>query len=470
MSPHYERYPATSSAVRDVARRSSGAGTTINDLQGDVDAAHYAALSEAAGDVDEATRPVTAPFKANASEVTRAALWASSQLEVFADAIDVYNETSTDPRSIEALNLAYDDLDGDPLARGARALDREWERLEAQIDDVATSVASNIDREPTPEEIRDLWAAGNLPVAAISAWPGADLKLTDLPFSATNTAVTPGGLSHLSDQELADALADANLNESVREAILENRPGAVDALNANWDLSTASTRPLDYCIPAGGPTSGMIVGPDGRLYTVTVPGMPPPSDTPVMNPQYDAIRDDGANSGWTTVGTRDGSMAFGDPVDAADTVAWVLSGLGGPMGDWQSIGSDQRDYVTTVDGAGYINDGTQPQVTGEPPVTGPIPESHFPTDPSTRARVERGLGAMDLVTGVLEGLNGAQQAEYNRHYASEVVFQENAEGQTRAVINLYQVQSDGEDLRIHIRHGQINPETGDIERYTPPPG
>lgn len=469
MSPHYERYPASSNAVRGIARRTSGSGTTINDLQGKVDTAHRSALSEAAGDVKEAMQPTTAPFKANATEVTRAALWASCQLEVFADAIDVYNDTSSDPRSISKLNAAYEDLDGDPLARGLRALNREKERLDAQLDDAATSVASKIDRSPTDQEIREAWADGNLPVAAISAWPGAGLKLTDLPFTATNTAVTPGGLSHLSDDELATALANANLNESIRDAIIENRPGAVAALNKDWNLTTASTRPAMECSMDGDRTSGQIVGPDGRLYTVTIPGPRPESDVPVMGPQNDAIPDDGAGSGWATLGSRNGSMAFGDPIDASDRVAWVLSGLDGPVGEWQSIGSDQQNYVTTTDGSANINDGSQPRPDTEAPPTGPIPDSQLPPDPSTRARVERGIGAVSLVTSGLEGLNAAQQAEYNRHYASEVVFQENAEGERRAVIDLYQVQSNGDELRVDIGHGEINRDTGEIERYTPPP-
>ena len=464
----YARYPASSASVREIARRSSGSATTINDVERKVNSAHGDALAEAAGDVNESIQPLTAPFKGDASAVTRAAIWASCQLEKFADAIDVYNDTSADPRSISKLNSAHEQLDADPVAQGARALDREKLRLDQQIDDAASAVATNIGREPAENEILEEWEAGNLPVAAISAWPAAGLKLTDLPFGAQNTAVTAGGLSHLSDDELADALADADLNESVRDAIIENRPGAVTALNEDWDLDSASTRPYGYCTPDGATKSGMIVGPDGRLYEVTIPGPRPASDTPMIGRPNDAIPDDGANSDWTTVGSRDGSMAFGDPVDASDRVAWVLSGVGGPIGEWQSVGSDQGDYVTTVDGAAYLNDGTQPQQIPEAPVTGPVPDSHMPPDPTTRARVERGMGALSLVTSTLEGLNGAQQAEYNRHYASEVVFQENSEGELRAVINLYQVQSDGEELRVDIGHGQVDLETGDIERYTPP--
>lgn len=60
--------------------------------------------------------------------------------------------------------------------------------------------------------------------------------------------------------------------------------------------------------------------------------------------------------------------------------------------------------------------------------------------------------------GGLEGLNNAQQAENNRHYVSQIVFQENVDGRRRAVINLYQVMADGTQVFVKSSHGVINPD------------
>ncbi|UPK77070.1 hypothetical protein MU582_10665 [Nocardioidaceae bacterium SCSIO 66511] len=459
---HYEYYSADAGSVREIARRSNGSADSIAGVERTVDSDHRAAISEAAGEVQEAIRPTTTPFKGDASQMTRKAIWSACQLEKFADAIDEYNKTSCDPRSIDSLNAAYDKLTKDKKDSGGRALDVEKGRLDTQIDDAANEVATNLDREPTNEEIRLEWAEGNLAAAAVSAWPGANLKLTDLPTLGRDTAITKDGLAHFSDAELAKVLGNPDLNWSVRELIAGNRPEAVAEFAKDWKLED-NVHPGGTCLPGVGHSTGRIIGPDGLLYDLAIPGDAPPTDGPVMRPQYDAIPDDGPGSGWNTVMSQDGSLAFGDPVDASDTIAWILSGAK-PYGEWQSVGADQYDYVVTDNGVAYLNDGTTAPPDVEKPVTGPIPDSQKPP-PS----VERKLGALSLAISGLEGLSAAQQAEYNRHYSSEVVFQENEDGSRRAIINTYQVQGNGEDLRIKMGYATVDPTTGELVPYTPPP-
>ncbi|MDN5854269.1 MAG: hypothetical protein L0K86_15740, partial [Actinomycetia bacterium] len=345
MSEHFPVYPASSESIRQIARKTAGSGTAFVDVRHRIDSTHRAALAEAAGDLNAAIGPKVAPYMANASQAAQAAIWAACQLELFADAIDVYNKTSTNPRSINNLNTAYAELDGDPLRRGERELTQEKHRLDGVLDDAAVSIANNIDREPTDAEIEREWKAGNLPVAAIGAWPDLKLRLTDLPPGLTNSAITEAGLRHLSDKRLAGALADPDLNLHLRDAIIDSRPDAVAILAKNWELTRDTETGEDMlCRPN---SNGQIVGPDGRLYNVTIPGDAPESDIPVMGPINDNIRDDGAGSGWITVGSETGDIAYGNEIDIGDKVAFVIAGTAGagkPIGHWQSIGSEQSTY------------------------------------------------------------------------------------------------------------------------------
>ena len=459
-------YPASSESIRNIARKTAGSGTSFVDVRHRLDSSHSAALTEAAGDLHGAMGPMVAPYMANASHAARAAIWAACQLERFADAIDTYNLTSTNPRSISKLNAAYDELDGDPLGRDVRELIQEKHLLEGALDDAAATIASNIGREPTDAEIEHAWKAGNLPVAAIGAWPELKLRLTDLPTGATDPAITRAGLRHLSDERLAEALADPDLNLEVRNAIIESRSGAVAILARNWELTRdTKTRADMLCRPN---SNGQIVGPDGRLYNVTIPGDAPESDIPVLGPMNDSIPDDGAGSGWTTVGSKDGDIAYGDEIDIGDKIAFVLAGtagLGKPIGHWQSIGPEQSTYMTTHDGSVTLNDGTNPPQEPGRPVFGPYPDSMTPPEHNNMYRASN--AAFVAIAG-LEGLTNAQQAEFNRHYGTEVVFQENDNGELRAIINLNQVQSNGEEIRIQQGYATVDPVTGKIVPYTEP--
>ena len=46
-------------------------------------------------------------------------------------------------------------------------------------------------------------------------------------MTVTNTAITAEGLAHFSDADLADLLADPDLNSSIRDLIIKSRPEAV---------------------------------------------------------------------------------------------------------------------------------------------------------------------------------------------------------------------------------------------------
>lgn len=465
MADFFERYPATSETIRSTARKARGSADAAVAVRGGVESRHRRAVAETSEELQtHMMGPIATPFHASASDVARGAIWAACQLERFADAIDVYNDTSDEPRSISKLNRAYGDLDGDPLRRGARQLIAEKGRLDDKLDDAAAEVARALDREPSKSELLREWKAGNLPVAAIGAWPSLHLKLTDLPYDLKNTAITKDGLTHLTDERLAAALVDPDLNAELRAMILDERKGAVDVLARQWRLSSATEGRVDelMCRPN---SNGQIVGPDGRLYRVTIPGEGPARDpdVPVMGPMNDFIPDDGPESPWRTLGSRDGEIAYGEQIDLGMRTAFVLAGTAGagkPLGEWQSIGKDQSQYLHMTDGSAVIDDGTEPPSSVDRQPLGPVPDSMAPSDPYNGW--DRANSAAFMAITVLDGLNNGQQAEYNRHYATEVTFQESDDGERRAVINLYQVQSDGEAVRVQQSYATVDPETGEI--------
>ncbi|UPK75109.1 hypothetical protein MU582_00300 [Nocardioidaceae bacterium SCSIO 66511] len=450
-------YPASSAAVRAAARSGHGAAEAFGRVSESVEARHRAAAAEATDDLRATLDgPSYGPLTTDANALQRGAIWAASQVEVFADAIDIYNESSKAPRSIRKLNAAYAEATGtkpeDPALKGQLTMEKE--QLDRALDQAAEQVAAKLSRPPTDAEVRELWRAGNLPMAAIAAWPGLNLRLTDLPFEIRDTAVTAEGLRYLTDQHLVDALLNPNLNPEVRQLILENRPTAVELLAQQWQLTPETKARLDFlCVPN---SDGQIVGPDGRLYYVQRPGPGPAYDGPVIGAPNDFIGDDGPGSTWRTLISRDGAIAYGDPMDLATTMAFVLAGdIGKPSGKWQSIGDQQGAYVTMEDGSVRLNDGTQAPNDQAPPPGGPVPEGMKPPNPYNGGDIAN--GGLGLLIDGAEGLNNAQQAEFNRHYATEVTFQEDADGNRRAVINLYQVQADGEKVRIDHSYADIGP-------------
>lgn len=471
MGDLFPPYPATSAAVRTAARQTRGAADAVDGVRHSFKRRHRRAIREVEGDIaGRVYDGFVGPVDATAVELLRGGIWAAAQLEVFADAIDVYNETSINPRSIRKLNEAYatatQNKDEDPDLRADLKLEKRV--LEAYLDDVALDVAANLDRDPSAHELLALWQAGNLPMSAIGAWAHLDLKLTDLPLGLRDTAITAEALGRLTDQQLVDLLRDPSLSIGIRQTILETQPDAVALLNEQWQLTTAGiSNQNPECILN---SSGQIVGPDGRLYTILTPGeAPPPLDPniPILTSPNDFIGDDNGAGPWHTLGSRDGKITYGEPVDLSSKIAFVLAGTaltGKPIGEWQSIGADQEQYVTTYDGVAQVNDGTQPPEPAERPIMGPIPDSHLPYEPwnvgglPPNNTIDRSFGATWIAINGLEGLNNAQQAEYNRHYSTEVVFQESVDGQLRAVINIYQVQSNGEEVQVGHSYGEVGPD------------
>ena len=469
MSELFSTYPASSDSIREIARKTSASGTAFIDVRDEIDSSHRDALDQVAGDLNSFIGPKVGPYKADASQAAKAAIWAACQLENFADAIDVYNKTSIDPRSISKLNQAYADLAADEIRHSSGALHREKAALDDVLDEAAAKTAGNLDEEPTDADIEREWKEGNLPVAAIAAWPHLKLRLTDLPVVITNSAITLEGLRHLSDKQLAAALADGNLNFEIRNTILKNREGAVDIFKDNWTLTIQAGRPPDT--PCGENINGVVVGPEGHVFPVDVPDGPPESDTPVIRAQGDVILDDGTGSGWRTVGRSTGKIAFGEEVDltAQTTYATLGSsarvGLTDPPGEWQSIGEDQDQYLHIDGEATYVADGTDTPDELVRPTLDPYPDYMKPPDENNMHRASNGA---TLVVGTLEGLNNAQQAESNRHWMTEVVLQENDNGERRAVVNMYQVQTNGQGLRVGHLFGTVDPATGEIIAYSDP--
>lgn len=469
MTALFDPYPASSAAVRDAARRGQSSAAELDAVGQSFSQQHQVAVNEAEGDLKgwlageviqapgaaQSAPPLNQPFE-DSRVLQRAAVWAAAQMERFADAIDDYNENSTKPRSISRLNLAYADVAGTANAgQLVKILKDEKAALDAELDGCAGRIVDALGREPTDDEIRAAWRAGNLPTRAVGLWPDLKLDLSDLPRGHVDTTVDVASLRELTDQQLVDALNDPELNADIRQLILDNRPSAVQLLADQWEL-TADTEAEGFC------RNGVIVGPDGRLYSVDIP-QPNENDTVgAASGEGDQIPDDGSGSGWTTMTSRHGSIEYGDPVGLREQIAFVIGGV--KTYGWQSIGPDQEQYVAMDDGMAYVNDGTQPDPEYQKPPDGqvnPYPGEHTYPEPYNGG--QRTADITGMVTGVLEGLNEAQEYEYNRHYATEVTFQENANGDRRAVINYYQVQANDEGtVRLEQLYGIVDDEGDSI--------
>lgn len=463
MTGMFEPYPASSQAIREAARCGNQSAVAIDQVGVAFAQRHQEAVNEAEGDLanwlagahpsgpgidDPAPPPIGRPTYY--LDLQRAAVWAAAQMERFADAIDDYNENSIKPRSISKLNDAHASVEGTANAgQLVSMLQHEKADLDAELDACADRIAASLNRPPTAEDLRDAWRAGNLPTRAATLWPDMGLSLTELPYDATNTTIDAESLNAFTSDELADALLDPDLNPQIRQLVLDNRSDAVDALARKWAF-THDTESTSICSPN---SSGQIVGPDGRLYDVTVPDGARPTTGDGTDVDY--IPDDGPST-WTTITSRDGEISYGDPIALRDQIAYVMGGVknAGP----QAIGPDQSAYLTMDEGHVYLNDGTQPGSEYGVPPNADKPKPYVPRYyDDVYHGGDKVADVSGMVVGVLQGLNEAQQAEYNQQYATEVTFQEDAGGNLRAVVNIYQTQVDDGSVQVTQMYGTIGP-------------
>lgn len=495
----YDYYPAAPGSIRNAATQARTNSGNLNEVIQNVEGDHRGAVNVTEGDLVGAMQSgIVGPVNYSSS-VNRTALWSALQLENFADAIEVYNRDSNDPWSIEKLNAKVDmgvqayyclAMPGEDATQQERneyaslvqqkegelqgILDGHFQRLEGNLDDKATEVSGALQRGPTDEEIIEAWKAGNLPAYAALAWP--DLNLRDIPINGVNE-----GLFDLTQQQLFDRLrnSDDALSDAEREWLMVNYPGFMQQFSREWTIDNTVLLPPGES-PAGyeGPNSnGLILGPDGRWYPVTVPqpSPTPPGQTSV-GPMYGSLYN--GNGGWVTMDSRQGSLNVGDEPPEWLIVLGGIAGANYQLYGNQSVGENQSDYLTYgQDGVLYAHQQAEdrPPDWGLPPGAPPPELSSAPpgtydpmaaqaTDP-VKNRVDAAGGVLGLTIGGLQGAVTNQQIDANNSYHGNVVFQDNGFGQ-RAVIQLGQLtydQDSGEVVETPRQtYGVIN-EDGEID-------
>lgn len=230
-------YPTTGSLIRASASAVERGRIGLGAMRSRLATEHRRALGSVDGDLYEPMAHAPQVATANLTRVEQAICFAAGVVRLFADAVDAYNHSSTNPRSVQALNMAYADArlddpggDGDETGedRGPEAevelrtkltgLRAEYERLGEQLDNWADHAARMLARGPNPDDIRELWFGGALPSQAYELWPGLRLhQLTGarLPYDLRDGPDDTRALGDLTNDELLD-LAD-NGNELARD-------------------------------------------------------------------------------------------------------------------------------------------------------------------------------------------------------------------------------------------------------------
>ena len=213
-------YPVTGDAIREAAAETDRQASHIRAVRSQLVGAHRNMMSAIAGDIGGPIATAPEATTANIEQVVRTSCFAAGVMRLFADAVDQFNHTSTAPRSVDRLNAAYtearlDDIGLEPGAdfdadwRKANAamlgtLTIEYARLEEQLDIWADHAARMLNRGPTPDDVRELWALGALPPDAALLWPSLDLNespVLRLPYELRDE-VDDRGLTEVSDHDL----------------------------------------------------------------------------------------------------------------------------------------------------------------------------------------------------------------------------------------------------------------------------
>lgn len=258
MHDMFEYYSVTSASVRSAANDTRSKGDATHELMSKVESAHKAAVTAVEGAFEYTV--IHAPDQATqvARQIGRKTVWASCQLEEFADAIDVYNTGSSRPRSVSKLNSAYREAQANDFGVPARhypsgatqaereAVDEAWSddyvaaygslmnelrgeyaKLGEDLDTAADNVAAKLEREPTEDEIREAWAAGNMPLSTMLLWPDLKLSPSDIEGGL------PSDLAEMTDEELADyLLAHPETDPNIMLNLDLHRPGVTDIMGA----------------------------------------------------------------------------------------------------------------------------------------------------------------------------------------------------------------------------------------------
>lgn len=450
----------------------------------------------------------------------QASLWAAGQMETWADAVETYNRDSTDPMSIMRLNALVnqaqtrsvywgrlydprtlgDPSPGDPgysygqdyssvdqqalnalNSRYQHYLDREHARLRQNFDDAALEVAHALKAGPTPAQVRQLWRAGNLPPWAAVVWP--ELELASLPVRGVRPSIVHGTAT-----DFFELLASPDSALTPQELEYARFVYAEDMATFNEDWSPATAPRLAQGeTPAGydgnDAALGWIQGPDGAWYPIVKPsrGEPSPTGTSAGPSNTTLLYSDVGD--WTTLDHRVQQLQTDTETWHMPDWFWPAYGLlGGTIPDPKAV-PDGEDYLTwNLEGELLENrsPGEQPQSPDRPRGLGPQSPAWVPhksdsvvdpwtseplTTPRTPTRANA-AAAVDLAINAMRGVLLTDQLDATHTYGSNITFQTNPDGQTRAVIQMAQYQYDSNgDPHLEQFYGGID-EDGSFQTTT----
>jgi len=227
------------------------------------------------------------------------------------------------------------------------------------------------------------------------------------------------------------------------------------SLRPGGDSGSLYPAGLNVCLP-GNPhyqAGGFIIGLNGKRYPLVVPWATGPGGQAYnadQEPKPDANTGNllGSDPGWQTVGMTGGIGTFGPKAGRGAKLAIFLGGLAGEP--YQSYGKYEPGELNRLqigpDGDPSLGNTAQaaPQFDGPP--TAPenaheefAPGANGPERKSTDPPPDVASGAVGLASGALGGAGTALHANDSRPAAYQVVFQQNADGRTRALFRSYQV-------------------------------
>lgn len=426
-----EYYPASPSAIAQAATQTASHIAAIGDLRSSFSRQHREVVSAVEGDLESATFGFAEFPTQSMTAVRQSGVWAIGCLMEFAEAVHAFNASHSSPRCVKDLLRAYEEASGDnfgvpeesmtvegeptTVERGGNdsylqkvgaardevvhELNAEYHRLEAWLDGVAGRVSQMLAAGPTDADVRRMWSAGLMPPYTPLFFPGLDLPGEDL----------------------------ARLQFS----------------DPSWDLADNLALSLSDDSPCS--AYGWVQGPDGEWYPIVVPTYPEHDcDSPYgcfAHPNYEGS---GVpyEEGWATIHSRMGEIALGDAPGLDDGLAFAITGVQ-PYGP-ESMGDDQMRYVVMdpETGAVHIYDGTGSLNEPYGPESGGIDYPYHPSQQAGVDQVGRYGTVLDLGIQLGEAGTSMQTVENNRHHAYQVIFQQNEDGDRRAVILLNQGQYD----------------------------
>jgi hypothetical protein len=292
------------------------------------------------------------------------------------------------------------------IDRSTRDVDEQigYIQLEADALETRASLAEKADSESLLKQIEDL---GYLDVPALGDQPPPD-------------PVAPVGSGEHSGSRIGELTG--GLYSSV-----------VDGSYSDWNEVAGG----GSCDPRGG---GLIRGPDGRLYAITI------KDGNGGSPLPGSIRPGPAGS----------VSGVGPPVKESDKWNHFLIALSGgspPYGGYVPVTDPRTGKVVSVADVRSAGAHVYPRVTPPAyywPSSPESPRHSRPQSAPMRAGVV-GANVLPLVNGALSGIAAGQALDNQRSWGYQIDYYTTGDGGRRARLNMYQVHYDSGGQRYVTR-------------------